>query len=106
MIAPFFALTENTPAPKRCWEVRANGVCSHVRNECENKNIPFDRNSPTELGDAVEWNILVLAVVCSCEHTPLARTSQHRFGPGVFLVSTKKGAIIYPEGFFQRPGKC
>ena len=40
-----------------------------------------------------------------CEHTPLARTSQHRFGPGVFLVSAKKGAIIYPEGFFQRPGK-
>ena len=40
------------------------------------------------------------------EHTPLARTSQHRFGAGVFSVSAKKGAIIYPEGFFQRPGKC
>ena len=25
---------------------------------------------------------------------------------GVFLVSAKKGAIIYPGDFFQRPQKC
>ena len=41
-----------------------------------------------------------------CEHARLARTSQHRFGAGVFLVSAKKGAIIYPGDFFQRRGNC
>ena len=39
-----------------------------------------------------------------CEHARLARTSQHRFGAGVFLVSAKKGVIIYPGDFFQRKG--
>ena len=41
-----------------------------------------------------------------CEHARFARTSQHRFAAGVFLVSAKKGAIIYPGDFFQRPGNC
>ena len=46
MIAPFFALTKNTPAPKRCWEVRANRACSHPSKDRENNNVPFDRISP------------------------------------------------------------
>ena len=57
-------------------------------------------------GDAVKWNILVLSVVCGVEHAQLARTSQYRFGEGVFLVSTTKGVIIYPGDFFQRQHKC
>ena len=57
-------------------------------------------------GDAVKWNIRVSLLLCGCEHDRLARISQHRFGEGVFLVSAKKGAIIYPGDFFQRPLKC
>ena len=52
MIAPFFALTKNTPASKRCWEVRVNRACSYCKNNRENKIVPFDRNSPTLLGGA------------------------------------------------------
>ena len=37
-----------------------------------------------------------------CKHARLTRTSRHRFDAGVFLVSTKKGVIIYPGDFFQR----
>ena len=61
---------------------------------------------PAGWGDAVKWNIVVFSVVSGCEHARLARTSQHRFGAGVFLVSAKKGAISYPRDFFQRRLKC
>ena len=47
---PLLCTDQNTPAPKRCWEVRANRACSHAMNCRENKNVPFDRISPTLLG--------------------------------------------------------
>ena len=52
MITPFFALTKNTPAPKRHWEVRVNRACLNLNNNYVNKNVPFDRISPTPLGGA------------------------------------------------------
>ena len=87
-------------------EMRSNGIFlfSRLLLRCEYTRLA--RTSQKGGGDAVKWNILVFSVVFGVRTCSMARTSQHRFRAGVFLVSAKKGAIIYPGDFFQRRPKC
>ena len=58
---------------------------------------------PSGVGEMRSNGTFLFTSLClRFEHARLTRTSQCRFGAGVFLVSAKKGVIIYPGDFFQR----